>query len=126
MTKKRSKAAILVFAAETDFSSIVEWPGVEPSRVVAGDAKSGRESKFILDSRLSDELELRDHVASLLTILESREDKFPMVKDKISNMTLFCMFSSSSGQGTADLPAGLLRRLARHEVDLVIDLYPPA
>ena len=82
-------------------------------------------NKIIVRSRLSESRELSDHIEAVLTILESHQAKFRLLKKEIGKIVIFCKFSSPCGQGSMDVKSELLQRLAKNQVDLVIDLYPP-
>ena len=82
-------------------------------------------NKIIVRSRLSEGRELSDHIEAVLTILESHEAEFRLLKEETGKIVIFCKFSSPDGQGSMEVKSELLRRLVKYQVDLVIDLFPP-
>ena len=74
---------------------------------------------------MADSVELNEHLICLLELLESKHEAIDAIRSRIDLVDIFCMFSSESGQGCAELDANLLKRLANQRIDLLIDLYPP-
>jgi hypothetical protein len=134
MTDKTTKASLRVFTGETDLEFVSRALGVKPNmQHLKGEPRSRRnpgssvfeQSVWIYESPLPDSSELHEHLAKLLELLESKQAAIDAVRDRIASMDIFCMFSSENGQGSAELNANLLRRLADLRIDLLIDLYPP-
>ena len=122
-SKKYSTASLIIFTGEKDPNLVSKRLGVRPTKTVT-DANAAK-NKIIVRSRLSESRELSDHIEAVLTILESREAEFQLLKKEIGKIVIFCKFSSQYGQGSMDVKSELLQRLAKNQVDLVIDLYPP-
>ena len=60
------------------------------------------------------------------TQLDAKRGALDAIRSRIASIDMFCKFSSENGQGSAELDATLLRRLADQGIDLIIDLYPPS
>jgi hypothetical protein len=134
MEEKCAEAALRVFTMESDVEFISSYIGVSPTeRHIKGEPISARnpgagvlkESSWIYKSPLNDSRPLSEHIDAVLKVLESPNARLRSLRSKVRAVDLFCMFSSGSGQGSVELDAGLLHRLAKQEVDLIIDLYPP-
>lgn len=134
MSETTTKAAIRVFTNEPSLDFISEALGVKPtSHYLRGQLRSKRnpqngvfeESIWIYDSGLPDSSDLHEHFDGLLKILEPKRQSIEAIRNRITRMDIFAMFSSEHGQGSAELSAAVLKRLASQEIDLVVDLYPP-
>jgi hypothetical protein len=80
---------------------------------------------WLLESPLSEETELDQHIEWMVDLMEAKAAELQSVRATGFELDIFCMFSSQSGQGSAVLSAKLLGRLAVTGVELIIDLYPP-
>jgi len=83
-----------------------------------------RESSWHLQSPLSDDSNMVDHLKWLLDSLAPRLDAIRELSEKY-RIDLFCGFSSENGQGGFTLDSVTLARLAALGVPLTLDLYPP-
>lgn len=135
MADKCAEAALRVFTAESDVEFISSLIGVSPTeRHLKGEPISKRnpgagvlrESSWIYKSPLDDSRPLSDHIDAVLRILESPDADLKSLRSRVSSVDVFCMFSSESGQGSIELDSRLLQRLAKQQIDLIIDLYPPS
>jgi hypothetical protein len=135
MAEKCAKAALRVFTPESDVEFISSCIGVSPTeRYRKGEPISTRnpgagvlrESSWIYKSPLDDSRPLSEHIDAVLRVLESPDADLQSLRSRVSSVDLFCMFSSESGQGSMELDAPLLQRLAKQQIDLIIDLYPPS
>jgi uncharacterized protein DUF4279 len=134
MSDKTTKASLRIFSDERDIQFLSKAFGVIPStQHLKGEPCSKRDlqsgafeqSVWIYESPLPDSSELHEHLTALLELLESRESAIESIRNRITSVDIFCMFSSENGQGSAEMSADLLRRLANQRIDLIIDLYPP-
>jgi hypothetical protein len=130
-----TSASLRMFTDEMGLDFISIALGVQPTRQhLKGERRSVRnpqsslfeQSVWIHDSGLPDSSELHEHVDCILKLLESECLGMARIRARISQIDIFCMFSSEHGQGSAELNAGLLRRLADQNVTLLLDLYPPS
>ncbi len=80
---------------------------------------------WLLESPLSEEAELDQHIEWIVDVMQAKAAELQSLRATGFEIDVFCMFSSQSGQGSAELSARLLGRLAVTGVDLIIDLYPP-
>ena len=83
-----------------------------------------RKSVWILQTPLSDQAPLQDHLEWLLDTLEPKRDAIGEFTKQYET-DFFCGFSSENGQGGCTFESSLLARLANLGVPLVLDLYPP-
>lgn len=128
-------ASVRIFTSEKDATFISTALGVKASRIhIRGEPVSKRnpkgpaypETAWIYDAPIDAAVELGRHIADIVNFLELRRADLDAIRDRITTMDMFCMFSSENGQGSAELDAGLLQRLAALRLDLIIDLYPPS
>jgi hypothetical protein len=87
-------------------------------------ARPLRTSIWILNCPLEDHLPLQDHLEWLLDALEPKLDIVRGIA-KQYDAKLNCGYSSEHGQGGCTFEAALLERIARLEVPLALNLYPP-
>ena len=127
-------ASLRIFTREDSAEFVSEFLGVTPTmHYLKGEFHSKRnprsavfeQSVWVCSSEMPDTCELHEHLDWLLDFLESKQAALNGIRDRITEMDIFCMFGSEHGQGSAELDASLLRRLADFGVDVVIDLYPP-
>ena len=135
VNEKTTNASLRILTRETDLEFLSQALGVAASRQhLKGERRSKRnpnssvyeESLWIYNSPLPDSSELHEHIDCILTLLESNRIVLDEIRARIIVIDIFCMFSSENGQGSADLNAGLIKRLADQSLDLIIDLYPPS
>lgn len=134
MSEKTAGASLRILTKEISPRVISETLGLPPSRQhLKGELRSKRnplssvfeENLWIYESPLSSSCELHEHIDAILQLLESKGSALDAIRDRCTAIDVFCMFSSENGQGSAELSLDLLRRLAKQQVDLIIDLYPP-
>lgn len=134
MGEKTASAAVRIWTDEPSPEFIVKALGIAPSRqFLKGERMSSRNpdsavferSLCIYESVLSDSHELHQHIRNVLDLLGSKLGALGPVRNQITRIDLFCMFSSESGQGSAELDSNLLSRIAGLGMDLIVDLYPP-
>lgn len=135
MAEKCAEAALRVFTAESDVEFISSRIGVSPTeRHLKGEPISKKnpsagvlqESSWIYKSPLDDSCPLSDHIDAVLKVLELPDADLKSLRNRVSSVDLFCMFSLESGQGSMKLDSPLLQRLAKQQIDLIVDLYPPS
>jgi hypothetical protein len=133
MSIKATQATLRIFSDEMSLDFVSQAFGMNPTRVyLKGQPKGPRsphvinkESVWLIKSPLPDNSELADHIAHLLVLLEDRASAIQSIRSRITSMDIFCMYSSDNGQGSAVLDAKLIQRLAKQDIDVVFDLYPP-
>lgn len=130
--RRWSAAGLRIIGEELDPVEVGALLGLEATRTHRkGQPRSSRhkdtwrESLWSLQSPLSRDRDMADHVKWLLDSLEGRFDALKVLSEKF-RVDLFCGFSSGSGQGGFTLDAVTLGRLGRLGVPLVLDLYPPS
>jgi hypothetical protein len=128
---KWSKASLRISSTTLQPSEIAEIIGLEATKThTKGTLKNSRftlvwpTSLWLLNSPLSDQNGMADHLRFLLDLLEPKMDALKQLFEKCQ-IDLFCGFSSDSGQGGFTLDAVTLSRLSKLCVPLVLDLYPP-
>jgi hypothetical protein len=135
MSEHRASATLRITTAEVDLMFITSALGIDPTRErLKGSPKSRlhpspanvfEESMWILESGLDSGDSLANHISILVERLKGRSVELNNIRDRISGIDLFCMFSSENGQGSMELPAELIKRIADLGIDVTIDLYPP-
>ena len=127
-------ASLRIFTREDSVEFVSGILGVVPTlHYFKGEFHSKRnprnpafeQSVWIFRSELSDSCELHEHLDWLLHFLESKRDALQGMRDRITELDIFCTFASVKGRGSVEIDAVQLRRLADLNVDLVMDLYPP-
>jgi hypothetical protein len=119
--------------ANSDFisSALQVFPSVQHSK---GERRSKRnpkssifeESIWIYRSSLPNSTELHEHIENILDLLESKQEVLNSIRSRVTEMDIFCMFGSEDGQGSMELATSLLHRLAKQNINLILDLYPPS
>ena len=69
--------------------------------------------------------EMEVHLNTLLDFLENKAEAVTALSSE-ATLYFWCGFSSGNGQGGFSISPGLLKRLARLGVEVVLDLYPPS
>src|SRR5881227_1333845 len=132
MKERSSRATLMIFADMSNFGAISKWLGTEPSKTIpaeparTSDQIAPNKHKWMLLSKMSDTRPLSEHIEEIVALLERRGPVPPDLAKQIHEISIVCMFSSETGQGSADLNAGLMRRLANQQVGILLDLYPPS
>jgi hypothetical protein len=128
---KWSKASLRISSTTLQPSEIAEIIGLESTKThTKGTLKNSRftlvwpTSLWLLNSPLSDQNGMADHLRFLLDLLEPKMDALKQLFEKCQ-IDLFCGFSSGSGQGGFELDPVTLLRLSKLGIPLVLDLYPP-
>ena len=85
-----------------------------------------QENIWLLESGLSDELDLADHIAHLLAVLDAAGSHYEEVLRIADSIAIRCLFSSDTGQGSVTLDEQMLGRLSERKITLSIDLFPPS
>jgi len=125
---------VRILTEENDIDFIFDSLNVRPTAVhLKGELRSERnpqsskfeQSLWIYDSSLPDSSTLSEHITHIVNLLELKQGALDKIRARITTMDIFCMFSSEHGQGSAELDADILRRLADLRLNLIIDLYPP-
>ena len=131
---KTTKASFRIFSATLDPDAISEVIGLSPSaQHRKGEPKSKRlpdvfwdENYWSYKSPLSEVSELHEHLNFLAEILEPKQKAIESIRHATTGIDIFCMFSSENGQGSAEFDPLLLKRLAGLNIEVILDLYPPA
>lgn len=131
---KTTHATLRLYTDESSLDFISDAFEAKPTRAhLKGEPQNRRnpegikrkESAWLYASPLPDDSELEDHISHLLGLLEKEPRTLESIRDRITSMDIFCMYSSENGQGSAVLDAKLIQRLAKQNIDVVFDLYPP-
>jgi len=130
--RKWSRVSLRIASSTIDPMNIGKQLGLEATKThlkgslrVAGHKDVWRSSLWLLNSPLSDQSDIADHLRYFLDLLEPRERVLNhLTKD--CEIDLFCGFSSGSGQGGFALDPPTLSRLAALRIPVVFDLYPPS
>ena len=126
-----SRASIRIMSRELRPDDISAALGVPPTEAFeAGSPVGGRsarvyeQSVWILESGISPDRPLVDHLTSLLARVqdESRLAALRKLSDQCE-IDWICFLSHADGQGTVGFPADVLQRLAAVPAGLVLDLY---
>ncbi|MGH7977702.1 MAG: DUF4279 domain-containing protein [Limisphaerales bacterium] len=139
MSKKSAGAALRVFTDQTDLNFISHCFGINATQqhrkgdsISKKNSQAGifKESLWLYRSPLDGTKPLSEHIESILKLLEKSDANksdanLKSLHDKGVSMDIFCVFSSESGQGSTEINALLLQRLAKQQISLIIDLYPP-
>lgn len=134
MSEKSASAALRVFTQEPNTAFISHCLGVNATEqhhkgdlMSKKNTQSGvfKESLWLYKSPLPESRPLSEHIEVILTILESPDADLKSHRCKVTSIDVFCKFTSESGQGSMELNALLLQRLAKQQIDLIVDLYPP-
>jgi len=88
-------------------------------------SKIREENLWLLKSELDEEILLEHHVERLLLFLKGKVDAIKELQQECS-IDIMCGYSSKSGQGGFTLDHKLLEELAKFNVDLSVNLYPPS
>lgn len=73
------------------------------------------------ESRSPQAATLESHLQEVLAFVDSLEEFEQVRKD--CEIDIFCMLSTTNGQGGASLPHRLMSKMAALEIDLVLDIY---
>lgn len=82
------------------------------------------DTAWVLESGISDDQDLLEHIKNIISFIEQKREAISTLQLN-SKVEIRCGCSSDTEQGGMRLTSGLLTRLARLSVDLVLDLYPP-
>lgn len=130
-----TSASLRIFTDESSLSFVSSALQIPPSvQHLKGEHRSKRNPKssvfeqsvWIYRSPLPRSVELSEHLEQLLSLLELKRQALKAIRRRVTSVDIFCMFSSESGQGSMELDALLLQRLAKQQIDVTIDLYPPS
>jgi hypothetical protein len=130
--EKWNKASFRVLSLSLTCSEITEMLGTQPTWCMdKGDLlypkAAGNRAEHSLwnkESGLEDACPLDEHVSVLVDFVEGRLEKLRQMSPRCW-FSIFCGFSSRSGQGGFTLESSLLLRLTMLPIDLILDLYPP-
>jgi len=132
MSEKTASAALRIFTPKSDLNFLSEALLVSPTEIHLVDTPISAhnptgpkhaESLWIYESPIESHRCLSDHIEAVIEPIESNTQGFRTVKDGISSVQVFCMFSSENGQGSIEISPHLLGRLAALKVEIIIDLY---
>lgn len=132
---QRAAASIRIFTREASVDFITEALGCQPARsrligqpvtLRVPDAPKYADSLWTFSSCLPETEPLNEHVGYLCEFLKDRDLALGAIRPRILASDVFCMFSSENGQGACAVSCEHLGILAACEMELVIDLYPPA
>jgi len=125
---KWSKAGLRIFSKTIHPSEVGKLLGLEATKThIKGTLRSHRldviwpTSMWLLNSPLSDHIEMADHLRYLLDLLDPRMHTLEQLSREC-DIDLFCGFSSGNGQGGFTLDPVTLSRLAALRMPLILDL----
>jgi hypothetical protein len=133
MQEKRTKAVLRITTPEDNACFISDAMGIDATKLEDKvEPKAGivnmrmhEVSRWCLKSPLPDSSQLEEHLEFFVKLFASRKAHLLTIRHRIKKIDAFCMFSSISGQGSMELNSELLAHLAKHGIDVIIDLYPP-
>lgn len=132
--EKTTRATLRIFTEEIDLAFISEALGVRPTEhEIKGDPVDPRkpegrlreQSRWAFASPLPDTSDMHEHLEYMSKFLQFNHESFDSIRGLFASVDIFCMFSSTSGQGSAWISAQVQQVFASLEVDVVLDLYPP-
>jgi hypothetical protein len=130
--RKWSRVSLRIVSDVIDPVGIGKKLGLEPTKThVKGSLRSTRHSAtwpsslWLLNSPLSDQSDMADHIRYFLDLLAARVHALEALTANCK-IDLFCGFSSGNGQGGFALDPHTLSRLAALKIPVVFDLYPPS
>ena len=130
--RKWSRVGLRIVSDKTEPAHISKHLGLEPTRThLKGSLRSAHHkavwpsSLWLLNSPLSDQNGMAEHIRYFLDLLEPRVYVLEALT-ATCEIDLFCGFSSGNGQGGFVLDPHTLSRLAALKVPIVFDLYPPS
>lgn len=121
-----TKATLRIFSATRPLSELKGILG-QPSRGFSkgdhsGPGGSSRQRTFwAWESRSPQTAGLESHLQEVLVLIDSIKAFDQIRKD--CEIDVFCMLSTTNGQGGAVVPHPLMARMAALELDLVFDVY---
>ena len=125
------KAALRISSQTLEPKEIGEILGLSATRIhEKGSLRSPRltivwkDAFWSFSSPLSSRIEMGEHLKFLLDLLESKTEALKQLSENCK-IDLFCGFSSGSGQGGFELDIVTLSRLAKLNIPIELDLYPP-
>jgi len=133
LDKKWSTATLCIYSELLAIDEISQALDIKPTRSIKKGEKTNKrsvssdfskESRWLLDSNLSDLASLEEHINQLLEVLEKNRS-FLEKNIKSDEIEIRCTFSSETGQGGFVLDRSLLKRLSEFNIDLIVSLYPP-
>lgn len=95
----------------------------EPRSVISEAAGTQQYSMWILESSLPETCSLEEQIVSVIEKLERSEAGLRSIREKLLSADLFCLFSTNEGQGSIELSASVLGRIANLGLELIIDVY---
>jgi len=129
---KWSRGSLRIVSGTIDPVDIAKQLGLEPTKThVKGSPRSARHnatwpsSLWLLNSPLTDQSDMADHIRYFLDLLEPKVHALEALATNCK-IDLFCGFSSGNGQGGFVLDPHTLSRLAALKIPVVFDLYPPS
>jgi hypothetical protein len=133
MTEKWHTASLRVTSKELSLFEIENLLGAAPDvgrdlgspvRPEMPESPTREHSVWVLKSGLDESVPLEQHLAKLMSFVESHSDQIIELNSK-AEIEFFCGFSSESGQGSLELSPSLIKEIAAFSIWIVLDLYPP-
>jgi hypothetical protein len=123
-----AQASLRIFGDAITVETITERLGIEPDfGGNAGTPGPGRSTRpttlWGLNTRLSDDHLLNEHIHDLLARLDGRDDALASLADEC-RVEIFAGVFSDNGQAGETLPWLTLKALSDRRIDLDLDLYP--
>jgi Domain of unknown function (DUF4279) len=121
------RVTLRVFSTVESLSALKETLGEPTKGFSTGDVKPGgkgvREKTYwALETSCAPGSSLESHLVQIISFLDSRVDVLSRLRLDCE-VDLFCMLSTTNGQGGALLSDTVMRRLVAYELSLVFDVY---
>jgi hypothetical protein len=121
------RMTLRVFSTAQSLADL-KWVLGEPTTGFSiGDAKpKGKGTRdrtyWALKTSCTQSSSLESHALEILSFLDKRGDGLTRIRSDC-DIDVFCMLSTSDGQGGALLPVDIMRRLVTHGLGVVFDVY---
>jgi hypothetical protein len=121
------KVTLRVFSTVHSLSDLSQVLGAPTRGFSMGDPgpgdKSARDRTYwAREASCPPDSDLEVHILQVISFLDDRADAFARIR-RAGDVDLFCMLSTSNGQGGASLSHTVMRRLVAHELSIVFDVY---
>ncbi len=130
--RKWSRVGLRIVSDKLEPANISKQLSLKPTRThLKGSLRSAHHkavwpsSLWLLNSPLSDQNDMADHIKYFVGLLEPRVYALEALTANCE-IDLFCGFSSGNGQGGFVIDPHTLSRLAALKIPVVFDLYPPS
>lgn len=132
ISDKESKVTLRISSSAHSLLELIDIIGENPSRgYEKGDLVSSKsatpryreESLWFLDSGLSKDFTIDEHLLKVTEFIESNCDKLKSLISKGCDIDVYCCFTSFNGQGGFVLTSDIIKKFSVLPIDMVFDLY---